>query len=541
MSKRACDVVVVGSGAGGAPVAHQLARAGAKVVVLEKGPRYSNADFVHDEITTCRRDFFLPWPDDDPHVLRSTPDAAPTKTNAGWISQCVGGGTVHMSGFFFRFHEKDFAPSQHGALDDSTAIDWPFGYDTLAPYYDRVERDVGVSGDVSKNPFEPPRSGPFPYDPVLTHPISKWIDEAGERIGMHPFHVPRAIITRAEGKRGACVYHGLCGSYGCEVGAKSSTLATLIPAAEAAGAEVVDRAMVREILMRQDGRAHGVVYEDRDGVRHEVSAKIVVVACSAIESARLLLLSGSSHHPRGLGNNAGQVGQNLCFSTLGKVTGALPYEAFDETKRAELKNGLPFIGRAVQDFYDEGGTFHLLFEHENPIFSAERLIRSKDGLVYGDALMKRLHRHFTERRTVEAECFSNWRPTAGCHVTLDSEATDRWGLPAARITLDRHPSDLAASRLLVDRAKALLEAIGAQDIEVQDVGGVTYVLQHGTCRMGTDPNTSVTTPAGHLHEIENVYVTDGGSLPSSGAVPSTMTILANAFRIAEGIEAALKS
>ncbi len=549
--KQTCDVVVVGSGAGGAPIAYELARAGAEVIVLEKGPRYGPKDFVHDEISTCRRDFFLPWPDDDPHVVLSRPDAPPNRTNAGWISQCVGGGTVHMSGFFFRFHEKDFALSKHyGPLAGSTAIDWPFGYDTLAPYYDRVEKIVGVSGDVSKNPFEPPRSGPFPYDPVLTHPISKWIDEAGDALGLHPFHVPRAIITRPEGDRGACVYHGLCGSYGCEVGAKSSTLASLIPGAEAAGAKVIAGAMVREIVMQEDGRARSVVYEDGAGARHEVEAKIVVVACSAIESARLLLLSGSSKHPNGVGNNAGQVGKNLCFSTLGQLTGDLEFAGLDEAKRAELANGMPFIGRAIQDLYEveptgdvfgKGGTFHLLFEHDNPIHAAERLIHSSDGLVYGEALMQRLYDHFTKKKTLEVECFSEWLPTDRCHVTLDDRATDRWGLPSARITIDRHPSDRASSALLVDRARELLEQLGATNIRTLDVGGVTYVLQHGTCRMGTDPNTSVTTPAGHLHEVDNVYVTDGGSLPTSGAVPSTMTILANAFRIADGMKTKLKS
>lgn len=538
------DVVVVGSGAGGAPVAYELARAGASVIVVEKGPRYRPEDFVHDEIETCRRSFFIPHPEDDPHVVRATPSAPPNRTNAGFISQCVGGGTVHMSGFFFRFHPKDFALTKnYGPLAGSTAIDWPFGYDTLAPYYDRVEKVVGVSGDVSKNPHEPPRNGPFPYDPVLTHPLSGWIDEAGERLGMHPFHVPRAIITKPDGDRGACLYHGLCGSYGCETGAKSSTLASLIPAAEAAGAKVLDRTMVREIVMQQDGRAKGVVCESMDG-RFTIDAKVVVVACSAIESARLLLLSGSSKHTRGLGNNAGQVGKNLCFSTLGQLSADFLYEDLDDQKRAELESRMPFIGRAVQDFYDvkpegdvfgKGGTFHLIFEHDNPIHAAERLIGSHDGPVYGDDLMKRLHEHFTKGRTVEVECFGEWLPTEGCHVSLDEKATDRWGLPSALITLDRHPSDRASSQLLVDQAKKLLDGLGAKNVRTLDVGGVTYVLQHGTCRMGNDPATSVTTPDGHLHEVDNVYVTDGGSMPSSGAVPSTMTILANAFRIADGI------
>jgi choline dehydrogenase-like flavoprotein len=513
------DVVVVGSGAGGAPVALSLARAGKRVLVLEKGRRPQLHDFLHDEIAMCRRDFFTPFPEDDPHTLRRSESEPAVATNAGWISRCVGGGTVHMSGFFLRFQPSDFAR-------------WPFAYDVLAPYYDQVERDLGVSGDESQNPFAAPRSGPYPHAPVLSHPIAMRIDEAGKKLGMHPFPMPRAIITEPREGRSACVYCPLCGSYGCEVGAKSSTLASLIPAAEKTGrCEVRPNAMVHRIVMMKNGRAAGVRWFDDQDQEHEVRARIVVLACSAIESARLLLLSRSESHPQGLGNEQGQVGKNLCFSTLGQLHGRLFYSDFDES----LRSPMPFVGRAVQDFYTAGGTFHLLWEHLNPIHSAEKLIRDGGRLVYGAELMQRMHHHFVQSRTIEVECFGEWTPTAGCYVSLDERVTDRWGLPAARITIARDPSDREKSELLVGKAKQLLEAIGAKEIETLSVGGETLILQHGTCRMGTDPRTSVTTPDGRLHQVDNVYVTDGGSLPTSGAVPSTLTIMANAFRIAAGI------
>ena len=540
------DAVVVGSGAGGGPVAYTLAKAGLRVLVLEKGPRYRAQDFLHDEIASCRRDFFIPYPDDDPHTLRRRPDAPAARTNAAWTSRCVGGGTVHMSGFFFRLHPEDFRPiSTFGTIPGSTAIDWPIAYEDLAPYYDRVETVVGVSGDTRSNPFEPPRSGPFPMPPVETHPVAAWIDRAGRALGMHPYPVPRAIITEPKDGRGACVYCRLCGSYGCEVNAKSSSAAALLPAAEATGrCEVRPDAMVTRIVMQKDGRAKGVVYVGPDGAEHAVDAERVIVAASAIESARLLLLSPSSNHPRGVGNNGGQVGRNLCFSTLGQLDGELAFAGRPLEEQQELQNAAPFIGRAVQDFYrvdpagdvfGKGGTFHLLWAHPNPIYAAERLIDDPDGPVYGAALTRRLTHHFRAQRTIEIECFGEWLPTEGCHVTLDPDTTDRWGLPAARLTIARHPSDMAASQRLVAEAQRLLEAIGAINIAIRDVGGETLVLQYGTCRMGEDPATSVCTAAGHLHEVDNLYVTCGGSLPSGGAVPSTMSIMANAFRIAEGI------
>ena len=540
------DVVVVGSGAGGSPVAYTLAKAGARVLVLEKGPRYRREDFPHDEITSCRRDFFIPYPADDPHTIRRRPEGPAIETNAAWTSRCVGGGTVHMSGFFFRFHPEDFRlVSTFGRIEGSTAIDWPFGYEDLAPYYDRVEAEVGVSGDTSTNPFEPPRAGAFAMPPVATHPVAEWIDRAASNLGMHPYPVPRAILTRPRDGRGACVYCPLCGSYGCEVDAKSSTAAALLPAAEKTGrCEVRPDCMVQQVVMQRNGRAKGVVYSGPDGLHHAVDAEVVVVAASAVESARLLLMSGSSRHPSGLGNNAGQVGRNLCFSTLGQLSGELRYEGRSLEAQAELRNSAPFVGRAVQDFYrvpaagdlfGKGGTFHLLWAHPNPINAAERLIADGDGPVYGQELTRRLVHHFREQRTLEIECFGEWLSTDGCYVSLDPRATDRWGLPAARITIDRHPSDAAASRLLVGEASRLLDALGAEDVRVLNVGGETLVLQHGTCRMGTDPANSVTTAAGHLHEVDNLYVSCGGSLPTSGAVPSTMTIMANAFRIADGI------
>jgi choline dehydrogenase-like flavoprotein len=545
------DAVVVGTGAGGAPVAYVLAASGARVLVLEKGPRYGPHDFVRDEIVTCRRDFWVPYPEDDPHVVVEGPGARPSVSHRGWISQCVGGGTVHMSGFFFRYHPIDFElRSRAPDLTGTTLIDWPFGYEQLAPYYDRVEKELGVSGDLAQNPYDPRGDAPFPYPPVPTHPISQWIEEKGRARGYHPFHVPRAIITTPEEKlgRGACEYHQLCGSYGCENAAKSSTLATYIPLAEATGrCAVRDRCMVERVEMRNDGRAKGVVYVDARGDRRRVEADVVVVACGAIESARLLLMSRTASFPNGLGNGAGLVGRNLCLSSLGHLAGVLYYDDFGEPERRVLKNPAPFVGRAVQDLYEldppaeglpKAGTFHFLWAHENPIHRTERLLDARGGgLVYGSALMERLRERFGQSKTLEVESFSEWLPTDGCFVELDGEVSDRWGLPAAKIHIDQHPASVAATTRMVEASETLLADLGCRTIERIDVGGVTWVLQSGTCRMGTDPATSVTTPEGHLHEVDNLYVTDGASLPTSGGVPNTMTILANALRIAEGMAA----
>ena len=540
------DVIVVGSGAGGAPVAHTLATKGAQVLLLEKGPWHLPDTWLHDEISMCRRDRFVPWAQDDPRVFDR--GDGPVRTNEGWISQCVGGGTVHMSGFFFRLHERDFLLASSYTLPrNCTATDWPIRYGDLAPYYDRVERLVGVSGDTRANPFEPPRTGPYPFAPVATHPVSNWIDEVGRAKGLHPYPVPRAIITQSREARRACTYCSLCGSYGCETGAKSSTLAALIPSAEKTGRLTIkSESMAQRIVMLKNGRARGIEYTDPRGALHLAEARVVVLAASAIESARLLLLSACGRFPDGLGNGDGQVGKNLCFSSLGKLSCTLAYEGRTPSEVHMLEDHAPFVGRAIQDFYEldptrdifgKGGTFHFLWAHPNPIYAAEQLIHDAAGsLTYGASLVDRLIDRFTKGRRLEVECFSEWLPNKETFVTLDDRATDRFGLPAARITIRRHPSDRAASERLVHEAQRLLEALRGTDIRIESIGGETLVLQHGTCRMGKDPATSVTNAKGRLHEVENVYVTCGGSLPSSASVPTTMTIMANAFRIADGIQ-----
>mgnify|MGYP006286352771 CR=1 FL=1 len=535
------DCVVVGSGAGGAPVAYELARAGASVVVLEKGPRYARTDVLHDEISSCRRDMFVPFPADDPHTLRRSDRDRATPTNAGWTSRCVGGGTVHMSGFFFRLPEVDFRlASTRGPIAGSTLIDWPIDYGELAPFYDRVEAEVGVSGDVSGNPFEPPRQGPLPFSPVVTHPAAEWLDEAGAKLGLHPYPTPRAIITRPVEGRSACAYCPLCGSYGCEVDAKSSTAASLLPAAEATGrCEVRSGAMVFDLPVSLSGRVLGARYFDTDGAEREIRADRVVVAASALESARLLLLSRSRRFPHGLGNDRGLVGRNLCFSSLTKLEGWLERDRLPADRAARLDDRAPFVGRAMQDELQiqdsapgtgRGGTLHFLWAHPNPIFAAEKLLRDGERLVFGEELMARLAHRFRNGRVMEVEGFSDWLPTPGTGVDLDPDVRDRWGLPAARITVARHPADRAASARLAGTGRRMLEALGAE-VETLEVGGETWVLQQGSCRMADRPEDGVCDRWGKVFDVPNLYVTDGAALPSGGAVPCTQTILANALRI----------
>src|SRR5262245_60928751 len=224
MSRETFDAVVVGSGAGGGAAAYALTQAGFRVCLLEKGPHYRSEDFFHDELAVCRRDYFVPSPLDEPHTIVRSGQTAAERTTDGWIACCVGGGTVHMSGYSFRLHREDLRlRSLYGEVPGADAADWPIAYEDLEPHYDEVERLIGVSGDHASNPREP-RRGPFPLAPLLAHPASALVEAGARKLGLSAFPTPRAILSADYNGRPACRYCGFCAGYGCEVAAKSSSL-----------------------------------------------------------------------------------------------------------------------------------------------------------------------------------------------------------------------------------------------------------------------------------------------------------------------------
>jgi len=540
------DVIVIGSGAGGAPVALTLREAGASVVVLEKGPYYTLSDFVHDEVSIVRRDFWVPWVEDDPHTLRDNPKQRATPTRDGWTSQCVGGATVHMSGFFYRMKPEDLSlATLTGGIAGSTVADWPITLEELLPYYDVMESRIGVSGQDGINPYEH-RLKPFPLPALRAHPAAKLVDEAAKSLGLHSFPSPRAIASTNVGSRPPCNLCGFCGDYGCENHSKSSTLATLLPRAERTGhCEIRAKCMVNRIGTDDRGRARFVEYLDADGRLQRLNGRAIVLAASAIESARLLLLSQSNTFPGGLGNGSGLVGRNLTFSTLGKGTGVFSRDAV-MMKVGHSGMELPFLQRSIQDDYwnpelgfPKGGTYNFILSHPNPIYGALRLVERSNFSLWGEALKTRLKSYFHDELWLEFEVFGEFLPTPGCFVDLDSQTRDRWGHPVARINLAHHAASDRNSSKMVDRGLEVLRAIepAALDIYATARAGTTYHLQHGTCRFGHDPATSVLDPSCQSHEVPNLYVTDGSFMPTSGGVPATATILANSFRVADLIKA----
>lgn len=551
------DVCVVGSGAGGGPIAWTLARAGYTVVVLEKGPWLKEADFYKDEISACRRRTYVPTHEAEPQIVETDFDgdgdwSEHRTSNTGWDlwnGNLVGGASNLMSGFFQRMAPFDFhLRSEFGAVDGADVVDWPIGYDDLEPWYDMVERVVGVSGRAVAHPNAGPRSSPdFPLPPTAEHPVAGWIDETCSEMGLHPFPLPRAVLSQPYQGRSSCSYSGYCALYGCATGAKGSSRAALLDPAVATGrCEIRPNAMVTRLASDATGRVTHAEYIDKDGQQQQLRARKFVVACQAVQTARLLLMSTGPKHPDGLANRSGMVGRYLLFSAAGSAAGALRYDDQSEARAAELANPAPFINRSIQDWYSykdesgqrrKGGTLDVIFEHPNPISNARwEMFDGRDNpLVWGRPLKRRMEKYFGEAKHLELEVFADWMPVPDSHVTLDPRLKDQWGLPVARVRIGKHPRNKEVATHLSRQGRYVLQRLGARGIRSSGSGGPSTNLQAGGCRFGRDPATSVLNASCRAHDVDNLYVSDGSFMPTGGSVPYTWTIYANAFRVAQGI------
>ena len=548
------DVCIIGSGAGGGPVALELARAGYDVVVLEKGPWFTERDFYKDELACCRRSVYTPNLKDEQHVIEDyagkNPDGsykfiAEANSESGWDfwnGNCVGGSSNFMSGYFYRLKPQDFRLlTEFGPIKGANVADWPITYDELEPYYTKVETEVGVSGMAAPHPFAEPRSSKdFPYPPTQEHPITKLIDRACQQMQLHSLRTPRAILSQAEGQRRACEYSGFCGSYGCSSGAKGSSRAALLDKAIATGkCHIIAHAKVNRLLSDQKGKVIAAEYVDKNNQQQKLDAKIFVVACQAIETSRLLLLSTGPKHPHGLANRYQQVGRNLLFSAGGSGYGEFAYEKFGD----ELKTRGPFVNRGLQDWYfindkklgkAKGGTIDFLLRHPNAIGRANNLKWDDDDkLIWGSALKQKLKNEFTRTQSLRFEVFNDWLPTDNCFVSLDKRVTDKWNTAVAKIRVGYHDHDLLIAEYLSDKARMVLQQMGAVNIRGSVSGSPPPNLVAGGCRFGTDPRHSVLDQDCRAHGVDNLFITDGSFMPTGGSVPYTWTIYANAFRVAD--------
>jgi len=516
------DFAIIGSGAAGGILAKELSTAGFDVVVFEQGPYRRAEDFTHDEYATIFNNELLGGgPETTGETFRQTEDEvarSPDGRPAIRYAKTVGGSSVHFSANVWRFREVDFIErSLLGPISGTNFADWPITYADLEPYYTKVDWEIGVSG--APGPFDSPRSKPFPLPPLPVKSSGVLLEKAANKLGLHAQWEPHAILSQPFNGRAACIKCGHCMFFGCEVGAKSSSLAAMIPLAEASGhCEIRAESAVFRIETDAAGRASEVLYYDRDGNEQAQKARAVIVSANGAETPRLLLSSASERYPDGLANSSGFVGRNLMFNAHAVVDGVFEHP-LNEFKSVQ-------VSKVIHDFYETdtkrgfyggGGIDARALWSATPILHA-MIGMPHDGPTWGKAFKDEIAHNFT--RQMSLACATTSLALDRNNITLDPKNTDRWGRPSLRTTYLDHDDDLATAGFLADRAEELMDAAGA-----------TKYWRH--------PITPTTGDRYHRsHDVPNLFICDGSSFVTSGRGQPTMTIMALAFRAAEHIIAA---
>ncbi len=528
------DFVIVGSGAAGGVLAKELSSNGFRIVVLEQGPFLHEKDFGHDEY----KNFALgPLVNHgQKQTFRKTEQEEAKPASSLMYGRMVGGGSVHFTANCWRFHEIDFVEAgKKGTVPGTGFADWPITYADLEPYYTKVDWEVGISGKVGTNPFEPYHSKPYPVPPVPVKSSGVLFERGARKLGYHPFPAPLAVLSQPHNNRNACMHCGFCEFFGCEMGAKSSTLASMIPVALKTGrCEIRPNSTVTRIETDARGRATGVAYYDEKGAEHFQDARAVVLAANGAETPRLLLLSANNRFPNGLANSSGKVGKYLMFNS-NSFAGAMFEQPLNDYRSVAAT-------RVIHDFYEidpkhgfyGGGGIDARFDFTPIAFAQAGL--PLDAPRWGAPYKAMLREYFS--RSMFLLTHGTSLPLETNNISLDPKLKDDHGLPVLRVTYKDHSDDLKLEQFLLDRSMEILDAAGAKKKWAYPVGEATVAVHLlGTCRMGNDPKTSVINADHRTHDVPNLFLCDGSSFVTSGRGQPTMTIMALAFRAADRMTA----
>ena len=528
------DFLVIGAGSAGGVMAKELSTAGFRVVVLEQGPYLTEKDYKHDEIGYTYQAGLTNDTKVQPVTFRKSEAEQAKPIKAIMYGRQVGGGSVHFTANYWRFHESDFDErSVFGNVPGADLADWPIKYADLEPYYTKAEWDLGISGLGGANPFEGPRSKPYPLPPMPVKSSGVLFDRGAKKLGLHPYPAPMAILSQPYQGRAACVHCGFCEYFGCEMRAKSSTLVSTIPIAEKTGrCEIRPNSYVRKIETDAHGRVTGAVYFDANRRQIFQKAKAVVLCSNGAETARLLLMSKSKRFPQGLANSNGLVGKHLMWDNGAEALGLFE-QPLNEYKSIVVTRVLHDYYRAdpKRGFYGGAG-----MDARFDFYPANFALRGMPGDApkWGAEYKKMLSTYFTHSMAVLSHTSS--LPQEKNSISLDPDMKDHWGLPAMRVTFNFHPDDIATMKWSLIKQVEILEAAGARktwtsSIAMEDQMPSTHLM--GTCRMGNDPKLSVVDRNNRAHDIPNLLIADGSSFVTSGRQQPTATIQALAYRAAD--------
>ncbi len=524
MAPEPADVLIIGAGATGGVVARRLAESGYRVVCLEQGDWHDREEYRGNKLDwelTMRKQWST-----SPNV-RELPEDYPLDESDAEISPLmfsgVGGSMLIFAGAWPRMLPSDFRVRSL----DGIADDWPLSYEELRPFYERTDREFGVSG-MGGDPAYPAGGEDPPLPPLPIGPGGLKVARAHARLGWHWWPEPNSILSVPYDGRRPCVQRGTC-QQGCNEGAKASTDLTHWPKAQALGARLVTGARVRRLETNDAGLVTGATWVDREGAEHFEAAKVVVLAANAIGTARLLLLSDSPQHPDGLANSSGLVGKRLMMHPFANVGGL-----FEEN----LESWQGQFGCSIESF-----EFYETDERRGFVRGAKWGLAPTFGPINA-ALPSRAgtqvwgaehHLHVRSHLGHGANwgLFGEDLPDEANQIALSKTLTDSSGIPAPEV----HYRVSENSRRLLDfhiqkASESLLEA-GAHAVEVDSL--MRYSGWHllGTARMGDDPRTSVLNRWNRAHDVPNLYVVDGSAFVTSGGVNPTSTIAALALRAAD--------
>jgi choline dehydrogenase-like flavoprotein len=537
------DAVVVGAGAGGGVAACVLAEAGWRVLLVERGEWLTSAKLRPDHLRNQRSIFGYRTPasiptDGNPRVLAtSSGPVTVDPTDGRWSANAsaIGGGTRVYGAQGWRFAPEDFSMATvYGVPGGSSLADWPISYDELAPWYDRAEWEWGVAGDPAGDRAAGPRARGFPMPPVEANLGAAVLARGASRLGLVTGPVPLLINSEPRDGRGACIRCGVCVGFACPGGAKNGAHNTVIPRAVGTGrCDVVVRSQVARISTDPDGTVTGVVLvgEDEAGQwRREVRAEQVVLAAGAIETARLLLNSPTAAEPGGLGNGHDQVGRNLQAHVYAGAIGL-----FDDVVQDSVGPG-PSISTNDFRHHNEsviGGGMLANDFVPTPVNVWDTLSRLGVVPAWGLAGKQGLRTLWSRMQLVFGP--AQEIPNPDSRVQVDPQVLDRFGLPVARLSGDIHPEDRRTADFLAMRAAEWLRASGAHTViavNADDRPAEPSGGQHqaGTCRMGTDPRSSVTDSWGRVWGHPNLLIADGSVHVTNGGVNPVLTIIALAYR-----------
>ena len=580
------DVCIIGSGAGGASVAHVLTAAGKNVLVLEAGDNaFPGLDRPHlpfplhsnDEVKYVSRNWIGQDPLLEPRTFRTSAEQeAAIHDNVNVLPRAVGGGFQHADCKTPRYNAVDFrlkstideliaatpglaVPGFGSDASSASFADWAFTYEELEPYYVEAESLYGVQGMAGSDPFASARSAGYPMPPgvvqyadVLLADGARNTQLAGE--GLHPHPFPTAINSRPYDGRPPCVDCGYCGGFGCPNNAKNAPAVTTLRRALLTGrCQLRYHAMVTR-LVNSGSHVSAVQYVDADGMTRTASADAFVLAASAIESARLCLLSPT---PAGgvLGNSSDQVGRNLMFHFQTTAAGFMPQKTHGQRGRAGTTaicdfRGVEPGGTEIRVFED-GGAKRVYLGGIVEMGAADPTPITTDGNVYaiqlgalagtrfGATLKSALRDGPIMRHTVSLLLQSEDAPQPTNRVDLDPRIRDVFDMPVPRVTYKNHAYEQQVRLFYIPYMLQLLENTGARSFLspcgplLGDPPSSAHLM--GTLRMGPDRRTSVVDPQGRFWDVDNLYAADGSVFPTASGYNPTLTICAVALRTAHGM------